>query len=82
MSHDRDWMRDLSDAEYEVADQIEDALRAVDVGREGLTPSQISRKIGNRGPMPTVVSDVLRWMVVNQYVRTTGNGAWQHYHSK
>ena len=66
---------DLSDEQYELADQLEVALEAA--GPAGLTPSQAARKVHATTDAAAVV---LGWMVANFFVHTSGHGAWTHYH--
>lgn len=66
----------LADHEYEIADRIEDALKAAD--GNGLTPSTAARKA--KTDLHTA-RRVLDYLVDHAYAHTSGNGAWTHYHA-
>lgn len=65
---------ELSDAEYDVADQIE-ALLEADPTRSW-TPSRVARRVHVTTPEAT---RVLAYMVANRYITAAGNGAWTRY---
>lgn len=62
--------------DYELCDRIIEALEAA--GPEGLTTSQVRRKTK---ATTSAAMKALDWMVAQQYIHTSGNGAWTHYHA-
>lgn len=61
----------------ELADRLGPVLEAA--GPDGLTPSAAGRAAGLTTGQ---AHQGLRWMVANQFARTTGNGARARYHTR
>jgi hypothetical protein len=68
--------QELTDEQYEAADVLNEALEQAD--QAGLTISAAARKARITYDTAAVV---LAWMVTEQYIHTSGNGAWRHYHA-
>jgi hypothetical protein len=68
---------ELTDTDYNLADQIEAVLEAGPAA--GLTPSAVAAKV--TGTSTDEARDILRWLVEHGYAHTSGNGAWTHYHA-
>lgn len=66
----------MSDAEWDIADRLSDALEAADA--RGLTRSVAGRKARTD---TTTAGDILDKLVAMSMVHTAGNGAWTRYHA-
>ncbi|MER5322295.1 hypothetical protein [Streptosporangium roseum] len=62
---------ELTDAEYEIADQVEAVMLAAAADKTW-TPSEMGRKVKAD---TTTVRNVLTWMVARQFIDAHGNGA-------
>lgn len=65
-----------TDAEYDLADLIVDHLNANP--DKDYTPSRLARAIKTDAPHH-LVQWTLFYLVREQYIKVTGNGAWSHY---
>lgn len=63
----------FTDSDWDALDRMTEALEA----HRDLTPSALARKAKvDSGRVYTL----LDYLVAHQYVHTSGNGAWKHYH--